>query len=471
MGFTSKGNEGGSWGLGLLLVFSPPAEEGDERNIDTRRRRSSSTGDVLSRNNNVLFTKAQSTISICALIVFFTLLLFTLCTFEPNNTLKSASPNLIIPRRWLRDQNKGSYYSKIKSYRNKGDNFALQSLGVLFRRGTKGMSDLVVAHVPEDTKEEQFRLFMRTMHRSGLTSKSDVVLIFPSNPIALNPNLSTPIIVSQKFSSIIQEENESFLKLVQQYRSRRHKNESTGFDVSLFVKSNKEKSQGGLEPIWGRKIQVNNYTNIEDLGKKKTELSWGSVVGFEAAELDPEDSLSGFSEHRPISLRRWACYPMLLGRVRRSFKHIMLVNVNHVLILGDSLSRVRNRGADSVYFTKTHSSHNKKEHSSSSSVVVMGGTRGVRRLSSAMLNEIVRASTTTTQHKNKSSVSDSTVLSQLIRNEPLLKSTNIVASELSITKSIIIRRGNNSRNDDLDSSIGREICLSTLNSSFVYRDC
>src|SRR5581483_4724196 len=38
----------------------------------------------------------------------------------------------------------------------------------------------------------------------------------------------------------------------------------------------------------------------------------------------------------------YTCYPMILGRVRRNFKHVMLVDVNKVLLLGDPLGRVKN---------------------------------------------------------------------------------------------------------------------------------
>ncbi|KAF3557239.1 hypothetical protein F2Q69_00014890, partial [Brassica cretica] len=50
------------------------------------------------------------------------------------------------------------------------------------------------------------------------------------------------------------------------------------------------------------------------------ELTHGS--GFDFPELDQENSLSGFMDHVLITLRRWA-YPMLLGRLRRNFKHVM----------------------------------------------------------------------------------------------------------------------------------------------------
>ncbi|KAJ6363432.1 hypothetical protein OIU78_003580 [Salix suchowensis] len=60
-------------------------------------------------SNNPIITKTQSTISICALLLFLTLLLFTLSTFEP--TIPNPSTAISInktPRRFLsqKPQNK-----------------------------------------------------------------------------------------------------------------------------------------------------------------------------------------------------------------------------------------------------------------------------------------------------------------------------------------------------------------------------
>ncbi|CAL8998392.1 unnamed protein product [Prunus brigantina] len=91
-----------SWGMGLLLVFS--SEDNGKAIVDKSNKlfssssssspspcssssssSSSKTCIIFERtnSNNLLLSKAQSTISICALLVFITLLLFTLSTFEP----------------------------------------------------------------------------------------------------------------------------------------------------------------------------------------------------------------------------------------------------------------------------------------------------------------------------------------------------------------------------------------------------
>lgn len=57
---------------------------------------------------------------------------------------------------------------------------ALQGMGVTFRKGSRAMSELVVAHLHDTTTPAEFRLFLRTLHRSGVTSRADVVLLFPA---------------------------------------------------------------------------------------------------------------------------------------------------------------------------------------------------------------------------------------------------------------------------------------------------
>uniref|UniRef100_A0A7C9ECR9 DUF7780 domain-containing protein n=1 Tax=Opuntia streptacantha TaxID=393608 RepID=A0A7C9ECR9_OPUST len=53
-------------------------------------------------------------------------------------------------------------------------------MGMLFRRGGKAMTDLVVAHVAEDAEEREIASFIRLIHHSDLLSKSDLVLVFYS---------------------------------------------------------------------------------------------------------------------------------------------------------------------------------------------------------------------------------------------------------------------------------------------------
>lgn len=349
------------------------------------------------------------------------------------------------------------------------------------------MNDLVVAHLVENLSEEELRLFLRTLHRSGLTARADVVLIFPSRALA------------SRLGSVIREEEESFSKLLYHYTQRFNATAATSrsptsFDGTRFAKSSKEAS----EPLWGKRVRIGNSSSdaaAESSGApsldKSTRPTYGSVVGFEAGELDPENSLSGFLEHVPMSLRRWACYSMLLGRVRRNFKHAMLIDAKSWAVLGDPLGRVRSWSPETVHLLLTTVAASKAESNkhgrrnsartqppeSVSPGVVMGGTRGVRRLATAMLNEIVRASVQ--QHKRKGSVTESGVLSQLASNEFVLSNVNLVVSPEDSgsgggdSGAALIKygnNGNNSHNRDVKGMIMRQICSSEVDSS-VYSDC
>lgn len=350
------------------------------------------------------------------------------------------------------------------------------------------MSDLVVGHVVEDTTDDELRLFLRVLHRSGLTARADVVFVFASASL------------SSRFASIIQQENDLFSLLIDHYSELNltdagQKKPKSNFDAARFFKVVKKGTDMG-EPLWGKKSR-SNLTNPEagkgDSNSELTQLSYGSVLSFDATELDPENSLAGFLDHVPLKLRRWACYPMLLGRVRRNFKHVMLVDVKNLVVTNDPLGRVRNRSPDSVFlYAKPESGHSGKYSKKNSdrtqsirpvnSAVIMGGARGVRRLSNAMLIEIVRAAT---QHKKKGSVSESGVLSQLVSNQFVLKNVNLITSTESIAGASslggrnsaastslsdypIIQRGTSSR--ELNSVIKKQLCLSDVDSS-VYRDC
>lgn len=346
------------------------------------------------------------------------------------------------------------------------------------------MNDLVVAHVVEDVSDDDFRLFSRALHRSGLTARADIVFVFASSSF------------SSRFGSIIQEENESFLRLVHHYKgsnSSTSPKRVTGFDVTHLLKGGKKEKKEIEEPIWGKRFR-SNYSNSDGVEREAepTQLSVGSVVGFEASELDPENSLSGFLDHVPMNMRRWACYPMLLGRVRRNFKHVMLVDVKNSVVLGDPLGRIRNRSPVSVYLSpKSESSssrHGRKNSDKTQSqspvntAVIMGGARGVRRLSNAMLTEIVRASM---QHKRKISASESGILSQLVASEFMLKNIDLIRSTESIPDSsslaglnsgsptslseyAVIQRTNGIY--DFSSVIMKVLCSSEADSS-VYRNC
>ncbi|KAK3217870.1 hypothetical protein Dsin_011840 [Dipteronia sinensis] len=489
------------WGMGLLLVFFP-----EEDNSNNNHHHSSATASPLSSssspsmikrsNSSLISTKAQSTISICALFVFLTLLLFTLSTFEPSTSSLNNAPRRILSQKSTPSPTNpnSSPFSFFKMWSSDPGGYsnhpikrvnpvALQGMGVLYRRGTRAVNDFIIGHVAEDTTVDEFRLFLRVIHRSGLSSKSDMAFLYSSSS-----SLS-------KFGSVIEEENDSFSKLIRHYKESNNtskRNSALRFDVTQFVKSVK-KDMG--EPLWGKRIRGNFNNSTEDRGDsgELTQLSYGSILGFEVNELDPENSLAGFLDHVPMSLRRWACYPMLLGRVRRNFKHIMLVDVRKLIILGDPLVRVRTQTPESVFISLKQESVSNNKHSKrnsdktqphyqANSAVLMGGARGVRRLSTAMLTEIVRASM---QHKKKSSVTESGILSQLVANEHILKNIHLVTSTESIPEAssliesrssssqaiVMMQRGNSDYEVDYYSIIMKQICSCEAVDSSVYKNC
>lgn len=336
------------------------------------------------------------------------------------------------------------------------------------------MNELVICHVSESVTKKELKLFLRGFHRSGLASKSDLLFVFNS------------ISTIDSFNDLIMEENDLFLKLVHRYKSELGNGSKAidfpaSFDVTRFVKSGKEADKG--EPIWGRKIKSSNssFSNGEN-GTESTRMSYGSVVGFGISELDPENSLSGFVDHAPINLRRWASYPMILGRLRRKFKHIILVDVKELLLLGDPLARVKNHTPESIFLSSTplpkHTKKTKTHRKTINPALIIGGERGVRRLSAAMLTEIVR-STTRQHHNKKNSITESALLSQLAANEFLQKSIRFTTSTesipeasslsgLALANQTVVRRGNS--NLDIGAVFTKHICSFSVDSS-VYTDC
>ncbi|XP_010504667.1 PREDICTED: uncharacterized protein LOC104781645 [Camelina sativa] len=476
----TKHNNNTRGAMGLLLVFFPDHHHNNNDDSPSFSPSSSSSPAAITtlfrtRSSRLLLSKAQSTISICILLLFLTLFLFTLSTFEPSSGFPSVSSRP--HRRFLLNRDiVGSQPLRRRRY----DRFALQGMGTLFLRGTRSMQGLIVAHLASDATDDDLRLFMRLLHRSGVTSKSDVVLLFNS------PSSSG----SSRFAGLIEEENDSFLKLVDVHRSSNSSNQIDsvwGFNLTKFMKKT---SSSSPEPIWGKKThRASNDSSLINNSTESTELTHGSVLGFDVTELDPENSLSGFMDHVPISLRRWACYPMLLGRVRRNFKHVMLVDAKTSLFLGDPFTRIRNRSPESVLFFSKHSS---KKSSDVNPAILVGGAKGIRRLSSSMHTEIVRAAMQQQQHKNKkkSSVTDSVVLSQLVGNVHMVKNFEVVASESAVPEASslaelrtrnsaassiknhdIIQRGNgNGNSDHITDIIMKRICSCELDSS-VYNYC
>lgn len=287
------------------------------------------------------------------------------------------------------------------------------------------MNDLIVAHAVESLTSHEFRLFIRLLHRSGTTSKSDLLFVFPSK--------------SAVFDRAIREENDHFMKVVDQYnanttQSNNYSSSFSSFKPTHFVKKI-DKSKHAGEPIWGRRSR-SNLSEVNNAESRR--LSYGSVVGFDVEELDPENSLSGFLDHIPMSLRRWACYPMILGRVRRNFKHITLVDMKEVLLLDDPFDKIRGTAMESVLVI-TQSSNEKhgrrnsnKAQKSVTPTIIIGGNRGVRRLSNLMLTEIVR---TSMQKKRRNSVTESALFNQLVGNPFVLQKVKLIASTESITES------------------------------------
>lgn len=319
------------------------------------------------------------------------------------------------------------------------------------------MTELVVAHALESLTHHQLKTFLRLFHRSPLASRSDLLLLFPSRSAA--------------FDRAILEENDYFFKLLAQYKSSNVSHSAASFDLTHFTKLSKKDRESG-EPIWGRR----NRSNSSDEGAtESTRLSYGSVVGFDVEELDPENSLSGFIDHVSMNLRRWACYPMLLGRFRRNFKHVMLVDVKEFLVLGDPLGRVRSQSPESVLLKAVKTGKKNSQTGRVHTGVIMGGSRGIRRLCNALLTDIVRAST---QHK-KNSVGESGLFNQLVGNHHVLKDVNVIVSAESVPELASLKTGSQNffknhslirmGNSNLE-VVMRHICSSSID-SIVYSDC
>ncbi|XP_076958462.1 uncharacterized protein LOC143634194 [Bidens hawaiensis] len=433
--------------MGIFLVFFP--EKQHQHLI------------LKNTNSNQIFTKTQSTISVCILLIFLTLLVFTLSSFEPNDVVSSH------PR----------FLSQNTLNIKPPNSPALQGLGTLYVRGTSVTDGLVICHVSSSVTTDELKLFVRTFLRSGLPSKSDLVFVFNS------------ISTIDSFGFVIREEIDTFLKLVRRsiVNGSQIVDFPASFDPTRFVKTGQDSDRG--EPIWGKRVRIenNDSSSFGDVASELTQLSYGSVVGFGIGELDPDNSLSGLLDRVPMDLRRWACYPMILGRVKRKFKRVMLVDVKEVLLLGDPLGRIKSPSAESVIFSSTtEQKHgrkvnklnklNKSHRKVIDPTLILGGERGVRRLSAAMLTEIVRS--TTRQHHKHNSVTESALLSQLASNEFLQKSIRFITTESipdpsqlsggELANMTVVRSGNS--NLDIGLVIMKHICSFPIESS-VYTEC
>lgn len=346
----------------------------------------------------------QSTISLCAGIFFcFSLLLFIACAIDP--TIVSLAGGEIQPRSATEDlmHAASNHPAKINAASPifQSPNKALQGLGTVYRKGIRSMNELIVAHVSESTSSETLRLFMRTLHRSGATARADVVLLFPCSPSQTS------------FVNVIEEENEYFRRLILNRANANAVSSPLGvnsaasnmstlspFNFNAFRKA-AEENYKGAKPVWGHR----NGSNIDNVGNRM-DVVWGSVVGFEAGELDAEERLGGFMEAAPLQLRRWVCYGMLLGKVRRKFKKVMVVGVEGTVIVRDAMEVVRRKKGGGLVVAMA------EEKEMPSSGAIAGGIRQIRLLADSMAIEIVSLAL---RRPNPAGISDSAALLQLLR--------------------------------------------------------
>lgn len=80
---------------------------------------------------------------------------------------------------------------------------ALQGMGILFRKGTRHMRELIVAHLSDGTSLASMRLFLRMLHRSGATARADIVVLFPRDHCG-----------SKQVWEVFQEEESSFQRML-----------------------------------------------------------------------------------------------------------------------------------------------------------------------------------------------------------------------------------------------------------------
>lgn len=257
---------------------------------------------------------------------------------------------------------------------------ALEGMGTLFRRGKRAMSELLVAHLVENTTTRDLRLFLRTLHRSGMTARVDVVLLFPWRPLPA------------AMLDVIREEEESFHKLLtsssrplvvgaEAYRqsiklsdmSTLSNPDNIGttaaipaapssanisvFNAAAFRKwsaadTAMSKTSRSGRSVWGnpRAARVGEGSTAE--AEEDDGSSYGAIVGFDIQELDPADAMRAFINEPPAALRRWICYQILLGMVRQKYRHVMLSEVKGVLILKDMLAPLKKKDIGLYVFAK-----------------------------------------------------------------------------------------------------------------------
>ncbi|CAM6101161.1 unnamed protein product [Calypogeia fissa] len=388
---------------------------------------------------------------------------------------------------------------------------ALFGMGMTFRKGSRAMSELVVAHLQDTTTPTEFRLFLRTLHRSGVTGRADIVFLFPS--LSSSAHLVDDNTDGNQLTRILTEEEESFWRIMRQQHfpapahdhgarktskklstkrsssSNNVANESSVFmlpNSSIGVLNLTGHPSGGLTAPHGKKTMQSkrsdhgtksspsdaihstlnaaaivvdrkdskkwNHTILgpsqimhgtlthetadsegrdsdkensrrlstahinsspsenspgstvlstrkpicpfnflafwesrkEGIPGKGRQLrdrimwktdkqdlhhgsgststvdedmtlsvkwgDWGSIAGFEMQDLEQDEAIAGFIDNPPSQLRRWMCYKMLLGMVKRQYRTVILTEVSQVFIMGDIMAPTRDPSfGSSVY--------------------------------------------------------------------------------------------------------------------------
>ncbi|CAM6111498.1 unnamed protein product [Calypogeia fissa] len=242
---------------------------------------------------------------------------------------------------------------------------ALQGMGITFRTGTRVMTELIIAHLAEETTAEELRMFLRTLHRSGATARADVVLLFPWS-------------LTSEITRVIDEEDRSFQELIlerqatapphtkkvpkqsdggepEKGRAQDSVAETTNqqqlsafpsanftispFNAKAFWKSREERKASRGDMVWDN----STVNEISDIMAAVDWADWGSIVGFEMQDLDQDEVLKGFIEDPPAQIRRWICYQLLLGMMKSRYRIVLLTEVRGVFILRDVLAAARKK--------------------------------------------------------------------------------------------------------------------------------
>lgn len=429
--------------------------------------------------------KVKSAISLCVGILLCTIVLFVLITLDPTKVTKepwrlsSRGPRMLVTFPSYRHWSRHALFARREDEetvrrRDQRDadihEVALEGMGMLFRKGTRAMPQLIVAHLSECTTPDDLRLFLRGLHRSGMPSRADVVLLFPFRPVGAN------------FTVVIREEEDYFQKLL----AKMHTNESyTGarkpmavadgrihnpklspFNSAAYTRAFSLTDLAKGPSIWAK--HCNDTKGTMNSEEEEVALHYGAVVGFDVQELDPNDALSGFLDSSSIHLRRWICYQILLGMVRHRYRHVFLTEVRGVVILKDALASLKKKDSslhlyytgqkwsdavesteigsvspvsiarnasnvmESVYGRSFWNSLEEEDKSRKviSTGIILGGIRPIRSVATAMATEIVRVALL---RKSRESFRVEALLSYLVHKSSVLGRK--IASRLQVHES------------------------------------